>query len=78
MESKLEIAKRVIKENFKYGDCGLFNNRNTVSEPMCVIYIGNGLLIEICYRYAYFEVFGLSNKEFNELSMYYNELKGRR
>lgn len=39
------------------------------------IYSSDGLAIDICYYYSYFEVFGLSEEEFNELRNYYNEIK---
>ena len=73
--NKLDIAKKIIKENYKNADCGIFNSRNIVGDPMITIYNDNSLAIDICYRYAYFEVFGLSNDEFNELKkFYYNTL----
>lgn len=72
---KVDIAKRIIKENFACGDCGLFNTRNIVGDPMATIYDENGLTIDICYYYSYFEVFGLSDKEFEELSNFYGSLK---
>ena len=40
---------------------------------MTNIYSGNGLDIDICYGYAYFEVFGLTDDEFAELEEYYGE-----
>lgn len=41
---------------------------------MTTIYRGNELIINICYYYSYFEVFGLSKDEFNELEKFYNTL----
>ena len=60
---KLEIAKKVIKENIKDGDCGLFNTRNLVGDAMTTLYEEDGLTIDICYFYSYFEVFGLTDAE---------------
>ena len=34
------------------------------------------LIVNICYDYEYFEVFGLSDSEFEELEEYYDELIG--
>lgn len=34
----------------------------------------NGLKIDICFCYGYFEVFGLNNEEFKELNDYYIKL----
>lgn len=76
--SNLEKAKTVIKENFKEGDCGLFNTRNTAGDQMTTIYEEGELQIDICYYWSYFEVFGLSHSEFDELSAYYNHLQGGR
>ena len=72
--NKLDIAKKIIKENYKNADCGIFDTRNIVGDSMTTIYRGNELTIDICYDYAYFEVFGLSDDEFNELERFYNEL----
>ena len=76
--SNLEKAKTVIKENFKKGDCGLFNTCNTAGDQMTTIYEEGGLQIDICYHSSYFEVFGLSDSEFYELFVYYNHLQGGR
>jgi len=72
--TKLEKAKEIIKEHYKEGDCGIYNSQNIVGDWMTNIYNNDGLCIDICYGYSYFEVFGLSNKEFAELAKYYSEL----
>ena len=76
--SKLDKAKDVIKSYFGAADCGIFNRRNIVGDPMETVYEGDGLLIDICYRYSYFEVFGLSPSEFASLVKYYDRLQGGR
>ena len=38
------------------------------------IYESEDLIIDICYGYAYFEVFGLTDEEFDELENYYESL----
>lgn len=73
--NKLEKAKQIIKENFEEGDCGLFNTHNLAGDIMSTIYKEDGLQIELCYHWSYFEVFGLSDSEFDELLAYYNHLK---
>ena len=73
--TKLDIAKNIIKENFVYGDCGIFNSRNLIGETTINLYDEDGLIIDICYDWGYFEVFGLSDSEFEELDEYYNSLK---
>lgn len=75
MSDKLEIAKNVIKENYAYAECGIFDCRNLVGDSMSTIYDEDGLQIEICYDYCYFEVFGLTDKEFEELEKYYDDLE---
>jgi len=72
--TKLDIAKDIIKENYEDAECGIFNSRNMVGDPMVNLYNANSLCIDICYNYAYFEVFGLSDKEFHELEKFYNDL----
>lgn len=72
--SKLEIAKKIIKENIKDAKYGIFFNRNTANDVMINIYAKDGVYIDICYDYNYFEVFGLTEEEFNELEDYYLEL----
>ena len=72
--TKLEKAKAIIKKYFKYGDCGIYDSRNIVGDQMINLYDDSDLAIDICYNYSYFEVFGLSNKEFAELCEYYNQL----
>lgn len=74
MKTKLETAKRVIEENYKNADCGIFDCRNWTGDPMVTVYDETGLTIDICYNYSYFEVFGLSNEDFAELKEFYIRL----
>lgn len=73
--NKLEKAKEIIKKNFRYGDCGLVKSRNILGDPMHNIYNADGLKIDICFCYSYFEVFGLNDEEFKELKDYYVKLE---
>ena len=70
---KLEKAKEIIKENIGCALWGIFDTPNIVCDPMTVIY-DDDFRVEICYVHGYFEVFGLSDKEFTELAEYYKEL----
>ena len=72
--SNLEMAKKIIKASYRDANCGIYNCRNIIGDAMETIYEGEGLTIDICYRYSYFEVFGLSDAEFRELKKYYNSL----
>ena len=73
--NNLEIAKNIIKEHYNKARCGLFDNRNCVGDRMSNIYNKNGLIIDICYDWEYFEVLGLSEEDFEELNAYYLNLR---
>lgn len=73
--TKLEQAKQVIKERFDDAQYGIFSSRNIAGDHMTNIYDDGELEIDICYGWMYFEVFGLSEEEFEELSKYYEQLK---
>lgn len=73
--SKLEKAKEVIKKYYDDATCGIFDSRNIVGDLMDNIYEDEELSIDICYGYAYFEVFGLTDEEFAELENFYESLK---
>lgn len=72
--TKLEKAKQIIEENFNNADCGIYDSRNWVGDPMVNIFADDELEIDICYNYSYFEVFGLNETEFQELRKFYNSL----
>jgi len=78
IERKLDIAKRIIKENFCDADCGIFNCRNNAGDHMTNIYNDGELLIDVCYHWSYFEVFGLSDADFIELERFYDILRTKR
>ena len=72
--SKLDEAKKIIEEYYDKADCGIFNCRNIAGDSMSTLYQKDGLIIEICYFWAYFEVFGLTLEEFEELENFYSDL----
>lgn len=72
--SNLEKAKEIVKKYYRVANCGIFNSRNLVGDEMATIYEDEDLIIDVCYRWSYFEVFGLSNAEFEELEKYYDSL----
>ncbi len=74
--NKLEIAKRIIKENIEDARCGIFDTRNIAGDTMETLYDSDNLTIDICYFWMYFEVFGLTKEEFEILERYYNSLQG--
>lgn len=73
-ERPLDTAKRIIKEHYKEYDCGIFDCRNFVGDPMSTIYKDDSIEILGCYYYSYFEVFGLSDEDFERLEEYYDSL----
>jgi hypothetical protein len=76
--TKLEKAKEIVSKYYKVADCGIFNSRNILGDPMATVYAGEGLIVDVCFFYAYFEVFGLSIGEFEELEKFYEDLRKRK
>lgn len=74
-ERPLDTAKRIIRGKYKNFDCGIFNTCNIAGDPMVTIYEDDSLVILGCYNYSYFEVFGLSEDDFNKLEEYYDSLE---
>lgn len=74
--NKLNMAKRIIKAHIKDARCGIFDERNWVGDPMTCVYNNEGLEIDICYEHEYFEVFGLTDKEFQKLKSFYRRNGG--
>lgn len=73
--SELEEVKKIIKENYSIASCGLFFSRNLVGDSMTTIYCKNGIQVDFCYEWEYFEVFGLYSVQKLELKAFYNTLK---
>lgn len=73
--SMLDRAKKVIKEHIESAMCGIFDTRNCVGDEMVTIYDKDGLTVDICYYWEYFEVFGLSMSEFQLLEDFYETLR---
>ncbi len=70
----LSKAKEIIKKNYEDGGFGIFNSRNILGDEMVTVYEDENLTIDICYEHSYFEVFGLTDSEFEELKEYYYSL----
>lgn len=73
--TNVEKVEKVIKENYSDGDCGVFDSRNTVGDTVTTIFEEDGITVDICYDYAYFEVFGLSREEYEEVYDFYCQLQ---
>lgn len=74
---KLATAKKVITDNIQDADCGLFFTRNIAGDWMTTIYRDDGLVIDICRDYMYFEVFGLNSEEQVALERFYEDLRNK-
>lgn len=74
MTKTVEKVKEVIENNIEDALWGIFDCRNVVGDPMETIYDEAGVRIELCRNWGYFEVFGLTNKEFLEVESFYKDL----
>ena len=75
--SRIDKIKNVIRDRYSDAMCGLFFTPNWAGDPMSTIWEEDGVTIDICYEYEYFEVFGLTEEEENELLEFYNSLIGK-
>ena len=72
--ARIDKVKEVIRENYDDAQCGLFFTRNIVGDKMDTVYEEDGVTVDICYHWAYFEVFGLNEMEKYELDKFYKSL----
>ena len=76
MEDRIDLIKTVIRDYFDRARHGLFFSQNVVdADYMKNVYRDNGVIVDVCYQHGYFEVFGLSADEQDELYAYYKSLK---
>lgn len=75
MNKNLKAIKKIIKENIEDANCGMFNTKNLIGDQMFTLYEKDGVTIDICYRYSYFEILGLNEQEFREILKYYYALR---
>lgn len=75
-EKELEKVKKLIKENYKNADCGIFDTKNILGDTMSNLFEGKYFTLDICYDWFYFEVFGTTEEEFETLKKFYDELGG--
>ena len=73
--TKLDRAKKIISDNYQDAECGIFDCPNFVGDNMETIYDEDGLQVYICYQWAYFEVFRLTEAQFSDLKMFYRKLR---
>ena len=75
-EEEFKKVKQLIKKHIKYAKCGLFDTRNIVGDTMVVLFAGKYFTLEMCYSWAYYEVFGTTDEEFEKLTNYYKKIGG--
>ena len=73
-EEEFENVKTIIKEKIENANFGLFFTRNIVGDPMKNIFKGEFFKVDICYGCMYFEVFGCTEQEEEELDKYYQAI----
>ena len=73
-KEEFKKIKELIKEYVNEAQFGLFDTRNIIGDHMTNIYKGKYFILDICYGYEYFEVFGTTHLEFWKLSKYYSKL----
>lgn len=74
-KEEFEIVKSLIKKHYGEANCGLFDSRNILGDPMFNLFIGKFFTLDICYAYAYFEVFRTTKEEFDDLEKFYKSLE---
>lgn len=67
-------VKQIIKNLYPQARCGIFNTHNWCGDLTINIFSGEYFKVDICYECEYFEVFGTTDKEWNELERLYEEL----
>ena len=63
--NKIDKLKKFLQEN--YPNEKAFNTRNWIGDNMETVYDEDGIIVDYCYVYSYIEIFGLTDKEFENL-----------
>ena len=61
-----KLVKWVEENNFK--GMQTFDCRNTVGDSMETVYEADGITVDYCEGWEYFEIFGLTDEEYESLS----------
>lgn len=70
----MKEIKKIIKANITDAMLGIFFNRNSVGDVTSTIYKNGEVQVDICHEWDYFEVFGLTEEEQEEIDNYYQKL----
>lgn len=73
-EVKQLVEKYVLDENIY---CGMFFTRNIVGDIMSTVFDKEGVTVDICFNWAYFEIFGLTKDEEKEIMGCYNQAEAK-
>lgn len=73
--NRVDNVKKVIDFFYFDANCGIFNSKGIANDTMTTVYDMDGVRVDICYDWDYFEVFGLTETEFGEVEEYYNSLE---
>ena len=63
--------KNVLKENILEGSCGIFDCRSWTPDLKYTLFNEDGVMVDICHEYNYFEILGLTDEEFKLVAEYY-------
>ncbi len=63
--NKIDKLKKFLQKNCP--NMQAFNTRNIVGDFTVTIYNHDGIIVDFCYYYSHIEIFGLTNKEFEDL-----------
>lgn len=73
--AELETVKKIMRENFPFAKCGLFDSRNIAGDSMVNLFEGQFFTVDMCYSWNYFEVFETTGEEFKELERFYGNMR---
>lgn len=71
--NQLQVLKDIITQYINVGSCGLFNTGNCVGDQLVNLYADDRVQLDFCPDWEYFEVFGLSDEQFDELTKFYDK-----
>lgn len=77
MKNRVAEIKDVIRTYYSQARCGCFFCHNHAGNTLQTVYNSNGIQVDVCYGWEYFEIFGLNEAEEKEVEDYYYTLGGR-
>lgn len=74
-EEEFAKVKELIKKHFSIADERIYFTRNSVGDCMATMFSGQYFTLDICYKWSYYELFGCTESEQEEIEAYYEELE---